>query len=81
MSAAKRKKLDAYITWSPDYCKHCYTCIDACAVDNLKFDKDEMVSMNKCIQCRLCEKYCPDFAIEAEPKKKKSKKAGKKKEK
>ncbi len=31
-----------------------------------------MASLGKCIQCQLCQKYCPDFAIEVEPKKKKS---------
>ena len=65
---AKRRKFDPYITWAGDYCKHCYTCINICPVKNLKFEGDEMASLNKCIQCQLCEKYCPDFAIEVEPK-------------
>ena len=68
---SKRNALDAYLTWLPDYCKHCFTCVNICPVKNLEFDKDdEMVSLQKCIQCQLCEKYCPDFAIEALPKKK-----------
>ena len=66
---AKRKKIDPLITWAADYCKHCYTCINICPVDNLEFDIDEMVSKGKCIQCMLCEKYCPDFALEVKPKK------------
>ncbi|MBM3312259.1 MAG: 4Fe-4S dicluster domain-containing protein [Candidatus Aminicenantes bacterium] len=54
----------------PDYCKHCLTCVNVCPVENLEFnDRDDMVSLGKCIQCQLCEKYCPDFAIEARPKK------------
>jgi 2-oxoglutarate ferredoxin oxidoreductase subunit delta len=65
---AKRRKFDPHITWAGNYCKHCYTCINICPVKNLKFDRDEMASLHKCIQCQLCEKYCPDFALEVEPK-------------
>jgi Pyruvate/2-oxoacid:ferredoxin oxidoreductase delta subunit len=69
----KRKALDEHLTWTPDYCKHCLTCVHICPTKNLEFTPDdEMVSLGKCIQCQLCEKYCPDFAIEAKPKKKKT---------
>ena len=78
MNASEQKKLDKHITWLPNYCKHCYTCINACPVDNLKFEGDEMISLDQCTQCRLCEKYCPDFAIEVEPKTKKNKKKAEK---
>ena len=67
---ARRKPLDAHITWAAEYCKHCFTCINICPVKNLKFAGDDMISLEKCIQCQLCEKYCPDFALEVEPKKK-----------
>jgi 2-oxoglutarate ferredoxin oxidoreductase subunit delta len=66
----ERNPLDAYITWTPDYCKHCFTCINICPVKNLEFKGDDMVSLQKCIQCQLCMNYCPDFALEVEPKKK-----------
>lgn len=66
---AKRQRFDPHITWAADYCKHCFICVNICPVKNLKFEGDEMVSLNKCIQCQLCEKYCPDFALEVEPKK------------
>jgi ferredoxin len=66
----KRNPLDGFITWAPDYCKHCFTCINICPVKNLAFKGDEMVSLQKCTQCQLCMKYCPDFALEVEPKKK-----------
>ncbi len=66
----KRRSLDDHVTWTPDYCKHCFTCVNICPVKNLEFKGDDMISHKKCIQCQLCEKYCPDFAIEAEPKKK-----------
>ena len=70
LMSKERKSLDPYVTWTPDYCKHCFTCVNICPVKNLEFQNDEMVSLQKCIQCQLCMKYCPDFAIEAEPKKK-----------
>jgi ferredoxin len=66
----EREKIDPYLTWCGDYCKHCFTCIQICPVQNLKFKKDNMASLGKCIQCLLCMKYCPDYAIEAKPKKK-----------
>ena len=77
MMEAKRKRVDPHITWAGDYCKHCFTCINICPVKNLKFKRDEMTSLLKCIQCQLCEKYCPDFALEVEPKQAAPGKAGK----
>jgi ferredoxin len=70
MTEAERKKIDPLITWAPDYCKHCFTCINICPVKNLEFNLDEMVSLGKCIQCMLCRNFCPDFALEVKPKKK-----------
>ncbi|MCJ7679805.1 MAG: 4Fe-4S binding protein [Candidatus Aminicenantes bacterium] len=64
-------KVDAFVTWLPEYCKDCRTCVHICPVDNLSFSGDEMVSAGKCIQCRLCMFYCPDFAVEVKPKPKK----------
>jgi 2-oxoglutarate ferredoxin oxidoreductase subunit delta len=64
------KTIDEGIHWTPDYCKHCSTCISICPVKNLEFREDEMASLGKCTKCLLCMKYCPDFAIEVEPKKK-----------
>ena len=69
------KKIDAFLTWAPAYCKQCFTCINICPVKNLEFRNDEMASLEKCIQCDLSQKYCPDFEIEVEPKKKKTVKA------
>lgn len=71
MVEKERKDIDPVITWCPDYCKHCFTCINICPVDNLEFKEDEMVSLEKCIQCQLCMQYCPDYALEVKPKTKK----------
>jgi len=66
-------KVDAFVTWFPEYCKDCRTCVHICPVDNLSFKGDEMLSAGTCIQCGLCMNYCPDFALEVEPKPKKPK--------
>jgi len=63
------KMIDDKITWTPGHCKNCLTCVNICPVKNLEFKDDEMVSLQKCILCQLCMKYCPDFAIEVPPKK------------
>ena len=76
---AARKKIDPHITWAGEYCKHCFTCINICPVDNLEFKGDEMLSLGKCIHCQLCEKYCPDYAIEADSKKTAEEAAGSRK--
>lgn len=66
---AERKSIDPHITWASRYCKHCFTCVHICPVQNLEFKGDEMHSRGRCIQCQLCMKYCPDFALEVKPKK------------
>ena len=73
----ERRQFDPHITWAADYCKHCFTCVNVCPVKNLEFKGDEMTSLHKCTQCQLCEKYCPDFALEVEPKQAEPGKAGK----
>ncbi|HDJ23242.1 MAG TPA: hypothetical protein ENF17_05050 [Candidatus Aminicenantes bacterium] len=65
----EKKRIDPYVTWVANYCKHCFICINICPVDNLFFGDDEMASQQKCIQCLLCMKYCPDFALEVKSKK------------
>ena len=65
----ERKPIDPVITWAGDYCKRCLLCVSICPVKNLRFEGEEMVSEGKCIQCQLCQKYCPDFTIEVKPKK------------
>ncbi len=53
-------------------CKGCHICISVCPhgvlkksdrVDNRGFILPEVVDINACKICRLCEIHCPDFAI------------------
>ncbi|MDF2547893.1 MAG: ferredoxin [Anaerosolibacter sp.] len=48
-----------------DWCKGCGICVAFCPkqVLDLKDDKIEIVDIEKCIKCGLCELRCPDFAI------------------
>ena len=54
------------------YCKGCGLCIEVCPVKALKFtDKRKGVygnqtiecDIDKCTQCKICERICPDGAI------------------
>ena len=51
-----------------DWCKGCSICIHFCPtkVLELKEFKVEVVALDKCIGCMMCELRCPDFAIAVE---------------
>jgi 2-oxoglutarate ferredoxin oxidoreductase subunit delta len=53
-------------------CKGCHICISVCphgvlekskVVDNRGFYLPEVVDLDACRVCLLCEMHCPDFAI------------------
>ena len=53
-------------------CKGCYYCVDVCPKDVLAASEKlgpkgyiivEAVKPDDCVECLLCEKVCPDFAI------------------
>jgi len=49
------------------WCKGCGICVAFCPKQVLELDEEGIVTApreNDCIQCRLCELRCPDFAIE-----------------
>jgi 2-oxoglutarate ferredoxin oxidoreductase subunit delta len=44
-------------------CKMCGICIRFCPVKNLVIRGRAISANDRCIGCRLCERYCPDMAI------------------
>ena len=59
-------------------CKGCYYCIEVCPKKVLTKSKKlgpkgyiiaEAVNPDDCIECGLCERICPDFAISVQRKK------------
>lgn len=51
---------------NPDWCKLCGICIAMCPVQNLSFGEQTVVDAGKCVGCKACERFCPDFAITVE---------------
>ncbi len=75
------------ITIHRHYCKGCEICAEVCpkevlhmaiALDRWEGSIVEVVNMEACNACMLCEYQCPDFAIEVYNVKKEKKKKEKK---
>lgn len=51
-----------------EWCKGCGICVDACSfgVLEMKGEYPEVVLLDKCTACGMCELLCPDFAIKVE---------------
>lgn len=74
---------DTSITIHRHFCKGCEICAEVCPKDVLRMvvatDRWEgtivdVININNCNACMLCEHQCPDFAIEVFNKKKDMKK-------
>jgi 2-oxoglutarate ferredoxin oxidoreductase subunit delta len=70
------KEVEIYV--DEKLCKGCYYCIDICPkkvlVKSTKMGPKgyilvEAKKPEECIECRLCERICPDFAISVHIKK------------
>jgi 2-oxoglutarate ferredoxin oxidoreductase subunit delta len=57
----------ANISWNPVFCKRCDICVDICPKNTLLLRNDAIIEEENCILCGLCERYCPDLAIEMIP--------------
>ncbi len=57
----------ANISWNPVFCKRCDICVEICPKNTLVLRNDAIIEEQNCILCGLCERYCPDLAIEMLP--------------
>jgi 2-oxoglutarate ferredoxin oxidoreductase subunit delta len=59
------KKKNAIIEVRKEWCKGCAICVDACQrkVLEMKGVYPEVVLIEECSACGMCEVMCPDFAI------------------
>jgi len=64
------EKLKPHVRINTDWCKGCGLCAAVCPKKILRlggFDqKAEVVDESLCINCKMCEIHCPDFAITIE---------------
>jgi 2-oxoglutarate ferredoxin oxidoreductase subunit delta len=59
----------AKIRWNPDWCKRCHICVEACPRQALVLRDDAISQLEGCDQTGICQRLCPDLAIEViEPK-------------
>lgn len=63
----KEKKKPKYrVKINYESCKLCDICVQLCPVKDLKITDQKLIELGKCIGCMLCERNCPDLAIEVE---------------
>lgn len=61
-----KKKAKYRVKINHELCKLCDICVQLCPVKDLKINDQKLIELGKCIGCMLCERNCPDLAIEVE---------------
>lgn len=52
------------VRWSPEWCKRCHICVEACPRQALVLRDDAIVQLEGCDETGICQRVCPDLAIE-----------------
>ena len=52
------------IRWNTDWCKRCHICVEACPHQALALRDDAIIELEGCDRTGLCQRLCPDMAIE-----------------
>ncbi len=52
------------VRWNPDWCKRCHICVEACPRHVLVLRDDAIIQLEGCDQTGVCQRFCPDLAIE-----------------
>jgi 2-oxoglutarate ferredoxin oxidoreductase subunit delta len=52
------------LRWNPDWCKRCLICVEACPRQALVLRDDAIIQLESCDRTGICQRLCPDLAIE-----------------
>jgi 2-oxoglutarate ferredoxin oxidoreductase subunit delta len=53
------------IRWNADWCKRCHICVEGCPRQALELKNNAIVEIvGRCDRTGLCQRLCPDLAIE-----------------
>ncbi|MDY6834000.1 MAG: ferredoxin family protein [Chloroflexota bacterium] len=53
-----------HLKWNSHWCKRCMICVEMCPRHALALIDDAIVELDNCNADGLCERFCPDLAIE-----------------
>lgn len=54
----------AKVRWNHDWCKRCHICVEACPRQVLVLRDGAIIQLEGCDQTGVCQRLCPDLAIE-----------------